>query len=160
MKRFITIIFLSTLTIAHGDNSVRFPPPSHVDTQIISRVEQLLDTIVIQHFSVTNMPLGDVLLLLTEKTEELDKPCSYVLNSGPSPSHDISLSAKLISIDRHNVTYPELLDDICRQSDLMWQISPITIIAPREHFERMKNDNPVQQSGPAYPPQSVGSADP
>ena len=136
MYRLLAIIFLSAITISRGDESVRFPPPLNADPQGVARVEKMLDSIVIPHFSVTNMPLNDALSLLTEKTVDLNKPRGYVLNSGTRNS----LGAELITIDRHDVTYPELLDELCRKMDLMWQISPITIIAPREHFERLRNE--------------------
>ena len=140
MYRLLAIIFLSAITISRGDESVRFPPPLNADPQGIARVEKMLDSIVIPQFSVTNMPLHDALSFLTEKTVDRNKPFGYVLNSGTSNF----LGAELITIDRHNVTYPELLDELCRKMDLMWQISPIIVIAPREHFERLKNEEPAQ----------------
>ena len=157
MKRFSAIMLLCSVAAARGDDTYRYPPPAHVDTQMIARVQAGLDSIIVPYFSVSNMPLNNVVNLLVEKTEENGYPCSLILNLSPLPGNTASISEYLITIDLRDVKYTDLLDEVCRQTGLMWQLTPIPIIASKALFE---NNNSVQQAGPGYPPQGVGSPDP
>ena len=160
MKIIIVIMLLCSAAAACGDDSFRYPPPADIDTQMIARVQSGLDSIIVPHFSVTNMPLTDVVNLLVKTTEEGGYPCSLVLNSSPLPGNIAPIPEYFITMDLRDIKYTDLLDEVCRQSGLMWQLTPIPIISSRDSFKHWEKNNSVQQAGPGYPPQGVGSPDP
>ena len=160
MKRLFAIILLSSTAIALGDDLLRFPPPAQVDTQMIAAVQTGLESIIVPHFSVTNMPLNDVVNLLVKSTEESGYPCSLVLNLSPIPGNTAPIPEYFITMDLRDIQYTDLLDAVCRQTGLMWRLTPIPIISSREHFEHWEKNNSVQQGGPGYPSQGAGSPDP
>ena len=153
-------MLLCSAAVACGDDSFRYPPPAHIDTQLIARVQAGLDSIIVSRFSVTNMPLNNVVNLLVEKTEENGYPCSLVLNLSPLPGNTAPIPEYFITMDLRDIKYTDLLDAVCRQTGLMWRLTPIPIISSREQFELWEKNNSVQQGGPGYPSQGAGSPDP
>ena len=182
MKIYISILAsLIAVSVTYSrEPPVQFPPITNgYNSAALPECEATLDRIVLPSINYSNTPLNEVWNSLFDQSTEYDpKRCglSTVVNIGPHLNPDEMLLPPIpetITLTATNITLRQALNEICLKANLSWRLSPIPIISRPELFlkpELTKQsqimENPeewgihIEQAGPGYPPQSVGSPDP
>ena len=110
-----------------------------------------LQSIVIPEISIIDQPFNEainIILAACAKTQTNQWTPGVILNLGKIPAHTVSIHAKDISL-------LELLQRFVSTIDLVVTVEENAVV-----IKQSEKTNRVEQAGPGYPPQGVGSPDP
>ena len=110
-----------------------------------------LQSIVIPEITIIDQPFNEainIILAACAKTQTNQWTPGVILILGKIPAHTVSIHAKDISL-------LELLQRFVSTIDLVVTVEENAVV-----IKQSEKTNRVEQAGPGYPPQGVGSADP
>ena len=168
MRIHITLLlFLLAVSSAYSrEPPISFPPKAeNTPPDTLARCEATLDQTIYPALAFSNTPISEALGYLAEQSPEYDPThsgLSVVYNMGLRNTQATLLppTPETITLSLTNATYRMALYEICRLANLSWQLTPSVLVARPEYFLESEENESIEQGGPGYPPQGVGSPDP
>ena len=160
------ILLLATSSTYGREPPISFPPMTgNIPADTMARCETTLDQTIYPSLAFSNTPIGDALGYLAERSPDYDPKHSglstvYNMTRGNTLPALLPPTPDTITLVLTNTTYRHALDEICRLANLSWRLTPPVLVARPEYFLESKEIESIEQGGPGYPPQGVGSPDP
>ena len=162
----LLLLLLAASSAYSREPPISFPPEAeNTPPDTLARCEATLDHTIYPAIAFSNTPISEAFGYLAQQSPEYDPTHSglsviYNQTLGETQSSLLPPTPETITLSLTNATYRIALDEICRLANLSWRLTPTVLVARPEYFLESTENESIEQGGPGYPPQSVGSPDP